>query len=122
MAVKIESKYGIIDLDNEVIATVVGVAATDNYGVIGMASKNQLKDGISELLKLDNYSRGVTIHQEGESIIVSVAIFVLYGTKISEICKNVQQQVKYDLETILGITADKVNVQVQGVRDSESLA
>lgn len=122
MAVKIETKYGIIDLDNEVIATVVGVAATDNYGVIGMASKNQLKDGLIELLRLDNYSRGVTIRQEGEAIIVSVAIFVLYGTKISEICKNVQQQVKYDLETILGITADKVNVQVQGVRDSETLA
>ena len=41
---------------------------------------------------------------------------VLYGTKISEICRNVQIQVKYNLETMLGFAAEQVNVFVQGVR------
>ncbi|NFA48395.1 Asp23/Gls24 family envelope stress response protein, partial [Pediococcus acidilactici] len=38
MAVKIKTKNGTIEVSNDVIATVVGSAATDNYGVVGMAS------------------------------------------------------------------------------------
>ncbi|WP_025728062.1 Asp23/Gls24 family envelope stress response protein [Atopobacter phocae] len=120
MAVQIETKYGIIDLDSDVIAIVVGLAATDNYGVVGMASRNQFKDSIIEVLKRDNFSRGVSIKQDGDNIIVDVSIIVLYGTKISEICRNTQQRVKYDLERILGIRANKVNIYVEGVRNIES--
>ncbi|HCS93444.1 MAG: Asp23/Gls24 family envelope stress response protein [Bavariicoccus seileri] len=116
MAVKIETNNGIIDLDNDVIATVVGVAATDNYGVIGMASKKQIRDNLIEILKKENYSRGVVISQDGDNVVVDVYIIVAYGTKISEICRNVQQQVKYNLETLLGIAAEQVNIHVQGVR------
>ena len=36
MAVKIKTKYGLIDISNSVIATVVGGAATSNYGVVGI--------------------------------------------------------------------------------------
>lgn len=116
MAVKIQTEYGEISLTNEVIATVVGGAATDNYGVVGMASKNQIRDNISEILKKENYSKGVIVRQEGDGVAVDVYIIVLYGTKISEICRNVQVQVKYNLETMLGFAANTVNVYVQGVR------
>ena len=116
MAVKIQTQYGIVDLSNDVIATVVGGAATDNYGVVGMASKNQIRDNISEILKKENYSRGVVIRQEDNGVAVDVYIIVLYGTKISEICRNVQTQVKYNLEMMLGFSANTVNVFVQGVR------
>ena len=102
MAVKIQTQYGMVDLSNDVIATVVGGAATDNYGVVGMASKNQIRDNISEILKKENYSRGVVIRQEDNGVAVDVYIIVLYGTKISEICRNVQTQVKYNLEMMLG--------------------
>ncbi|MCW1004657.1 Asp23/Gls24 family envelope stress response protein, partial [Streptococcus anginosus] len=44
-----------------------------------------------------------------------VYIMVNYGTKISEICRNVQRSVKYDLGRQLGITANVVNVFVQGI-------
>lgn len=116
MAVKIQTEYGEISLTNEVIATVVGGAATDNYGVVGMASKSQIRDNISEILKKENYSKGVIVRQEGDGVAVDVYIIVLYGTKISEICRNVQIQVKYNLETLLGFAANTVNVYVQGVR------
>lgn len=44
---KIKTKYGLIDISNSVIATVVGGAATSNYGVVGMASKNALRMGLT---------------------------------------------------------------------------
>ncbi|CAI2667898.1 MAG: Asp23/Gls24 family envelope stress response protein [Apilactobacillus sp.] len=116
MAVKMKTEYGLIDIDNNVISTVVGGAATDNYGVVGMASKNQIRDNFNEILKKDNYSRGVVVTQHDNDVAIEVNIIVSYGTKISEVCKNVQSKVKYNLETMLGITASSVNVVVQGVR------
>ncbi len=115
MAVKIQNQFGNIDISNEVIATVVGGAATEIFGIVGMASKNQIRDNLNEILKRDNYSKGVVIRQEDEGIAVDVYI-VGYGTKISEVCRNVQDKVKYNLDSMLGITAESVNVIVQGVR------
>ncbi|PWG00910.1 Asp23/Gls24 family envelope stress response protein [Levilactobacillus bambusae] len=116
MAVKIKTQHGMIDITNDVIATVVGGAATDNYGVVGMASKNQLRDNFNEILGRDNYSRGVVVRQENNDISVDVYIIVSYGTKISEVSRNVQSKVKYNLQNMLGVTANSVNVIVQGVR------
>ena len=116
MAVKMRTDYGLIDIDNNVIATVVGGAATDNYGVVGMASKNQIRDNVNDILKKDNYSRGVVVKQQDNDVAIEVNIIVSYGTKISEVCKNVQSKVKYNLESMLGISASSVNVVVQGVR------
>lgn len=116
MAVKIQNQFGNIDISNEVIATVVGGAATEIFGIVGMASKKQIRDNLNEILKRDNYSKGVMIRQEDEGIAVDVYIIVGYGTKISEVCRNVQDKVKYNLDSMLGITAESVNVIVQGVR------
>ncbi|OJG78735.1 alkaline-shock protein [Enterococcus pallens] len=116
MAVKINTQTGMIEISNEVIATVVGGAVTDVFGIVGMASKNQIKDNITEILRKENYSRGVVVRQEENGIAVDVYTIVSYGTKISEVSRNVQEKVKYNLETLLGVKANSVNVFVQGVR------
>lgn len=43
MAVKMMTQNGLIEMSNDVIATVVGGAATDVFGIVGMASKSKLK-------------------------------------------------------------------------------
>lgn len=116
MAVKIKTQAGTIEISNEVIATVVGGAATDIYGIVGMASKNQIKDNLNDILGKENYSRGVVVRQEENGVAIDVYTVVSYGTKISEVSRNVQESVKYNLETMLGVTANSVNVLVQGVR------
>ena len=120
MAVKIQTPAGTIEITNDVIATVVGGAATDIYGIVGMASKNQIKDNLNDILRRENYSRGVVVRQEDNGIAVDVYTIVSYGTKISAICRNVQEQVKYNLETMLGFAAKTVNVYVQGVKIIEA--
>lgn len=109
------TKLGNINVSNEVIATIVGGAVTECYGVVGMASQKMLKDGLYELLKKENYARGVLV-QEGETgIVVDLYIIVGYGMKISEIVFEVQKKVKYVLETSLDVEVDSINVYVQGV-------
>ena len=120
MAVKIKTHSGTIDIANDVISSVVGGAATDNYGVVGMASRNPVRDGVNQILRRENYSKGVVVRQHDNNIVVEVNIIVSYGTKISELSKSVQQKVKYNLESMLGINADEVNVYVQGVRVTDN--
>lgn len=78
--------------------------------------KSKLKIIIDEILRKENYSKGVVVRQEENGVAVDVYTIVSYGTKISEVSRNVQEKVKYNLETMLGVTANSVNVFVQGVR------
>lgn len=116
MAVKIKTKYGLIDISNSVIASVVGGAATSNYGVVGMASKNALRDGMNVILNRANYQRGVVVRSFDNEISVSVYIIVGYGLKISEVSRNVQESVRYNLKQQLGIDTKSVNIIIQGVK------
>lgn len=115
MSVNINKEDGTIIIADEVLATIAGVAATECYGVVGMAS-NKLKDGIAELLKKENYSKGILIRSKNELLEVDLHVVLAYGVKISEVCHAIQAKVKYNLENTLSTKVDTVNIFVQGVK------
>ena len=45
------TNLGSVNISLDVVSTVAGGAATECYGVVGMASQKKLKDGFYELLK-----------------------------------------------------------------------
>jgi uncharacterized alkaline shock family protein YloU len=117
MTIELKTENGKIYVAEEVIAMLVGSAALECYGLVGMATRNQLKDGIAELLRRDNSSRGVVVHRNGEEMpIIDLYIIVSYGTKISVVALNVQRKVKYILNEVVGLKVEIVNIYVQGVR------
>ncbi|MFD1426614.1 Asp23/Gls24 family envelope stress response protein [Kroppenstedtia sanguinis] len=116
MTLDVSTHYGEIEVSNDVIATIAGVAAMDCYGLVGMASRSQLKDGIAELLGKENLSKGVEVREEQGQMEIDMHIIVGYGTKISEVAHNVQSKVKYTLDQMVGLQVSRVNVFVQGVR------
>jgi uncharacterized alkaline shock family protein YloU len=81
-----------------------------------MASKNQIKDGLTDILRRDNFTKGVIVRQQDEEVHIDMYIIVSYGTKISEVANNVQSKVKYTLDKTVGLSVDSVNIFVQGVR------
>lgn len=116
MSIEMSTKYGQIDISNDVLAIIAGGAAVDCYGIVGMASKHQIKDGISEILRKENFSKGVVVRQNEDELHIDMYIIVSYGTKISEIAHNVQSKVKYTLNQTVGLSVESVNIFVQGVR------
>jgi uncharacterized alkaline shock family protein YloU len=116
MPIELKSELGTVHISDEVVAVLAGSAALDCYGLVGMASRKQLKDGISELLGRENLSRGVVVHREGDTLQIDLHVIVSYGTKISEVAHNIQTKVKYVLNDIVGLRVDAVNIYVQGVR------
>ncbi|MDW0109270.1 Asp23/Gls24 family envelope stress response protein [Sporosarcina aquimarina] len=116
MSIQIENDYGKIDITNETIARVVGEATVECYGVVGMASRHQIRDGLTEILRKENFSRGVVVRNAGADTQIDLYLIVGYGTKITEVSYQVQSKVRYTLKKILGLTIDSVNIYVQGVR------
>lgn len=116
MIVKINTKDGQIELSDDVIATVVGGSATEIFGVVGMASKSAIRDNFQALLGKENYAKGVVVKSTDAGITVDVYTVMSYGVKISEVSKNIQERVKFNLENQLGIKAETVNVYVQNIK------
>src|SRR5690606_32068291 len=119
MPMHIKNDLGNIHVSNDVVAVLAGSAALDCYGLVGMASRKQLKDGIAELLGRENLSRGVEVRIDHEQVTIDLHIVVSYGTKISEVAHNVQSKVKYVMNEVIGLRVDFVNIIVQGVRVSQ---
>ena len=115
---QLKTELGNVHIINEVVSLIAGSAAMECYGLVGMASRKQLKDGIAELIGRENLSRGVEVRQENESLHIDLYIIVSYGTKISEVAHNIQSKVKYVLNDVVGIQVDFVHIFVQGVRVS----
>ena len=107
MPIELTTEYGKVYITNEVISTLAGSAALDCYGLVGMATRKQLKDGIAELLGRDNLSRGVEVRRENGRLEIDLYIIVSYGTKISVVAGNVQTKVKYILNEVVGLASGR---------------
>lgn len=118
MPIQMNTESGTIYIADEVVSVIAGSAAMECYGLVGMASRKQFKDGIAELLGRENLSRGVELRREQDALHIDLYIIVSYGTKISEVAHNIQSKVKYVLNEVIGIQVDHVHVFVQGVRVS----
>ncbi|MEK5039589.1 Asp23/Gls24 family envelope stress response protein [Sporosarcina sp. FSL K6-3457] len=116
MSIEVKNEYGKIDITNDVIAQVVGEATIECYGIVGMASRHQIRDGLTEILRKESFARGVIVRNVGEDTHIDMYVIVGYGTKISEVAYQVQSKVKYTLKKTVGMTVKSVNIFVQGVR------
>jgi uncharacterized alkaline shock family protein YloU len=116
MTIENKNEFGTINITNDAIAMLAGGVVTECYGVVGMASQQILKDGWVELLKGENYSKGVKVTQSEKGIDLDLYIIVSYNVKISEVVLEVQKNVKYMLEKTLEQDINMINVFVQGIK------
>ena len=116
MSIELKNEYGQIDISNDVIAQIAGGAAIECYGIVGMATKHQIRDGLTDILRKENFAKGVLVRQEDEDLVVDMYVIISYGTKISEVAYQVQSKVKYTINKTLGMSVKAVNIFVQGVR------
>jgi uncharacterized alkaline shock family protein YloU len=119
MSVKSRTNYGPISVTEEAVASLAGGVITECYGVVAMASKNLFRDGLAEMLKQENYSRGVVVRNTDDGLEIDLYIIVSFGVKISEVVQEAQKKVKYVFENSFSEPIAAVNVFVQGVQAME---
>ncbi|HOP69337.1 MAG TPA: Asp23/Gls24 family envelope stress response protein [Bacillota bacterium] len=111
----ITNELGKIIFAEDFLAELASQAAVECYGLVGMASR-KLKDGIAELLRRENYSRGVKISIVNQELVIDLFVIVSYGTRIPEVASNVMEKVKFAVESTTGLSVAQVNVNVQGIQ------
>ena len=109
------TQLGAVIIDPEVIARYAGSVAVECFGIVGMAMVN-VRDGIVKLLKGDNLTRGVNVRINDNRITLSFHVIVSYGVSISAVSDNLISNVKYQVEEFTGMSIEKINIFVEGVR------
>ena len=104
---------GIIEIADDVVSSIVGLAVTEVDGVAQL-SGDITRDLIAKLGK-KTLSKGIRISYEEKSVLVDVALVIKFGFNIVEVSKNVQEKVKTALETMTGLTCRQVNVKIAGI-------
>lgn len=112
-----DGKKGDVQIADEVIAVIAGLAATEVKGVSKM-SGNITKEIISKL-GMKNLSKGVKVLFQANQLIVQVAIVLKFGYSIPKVSAMVQEKVKAAIENMTGITVKEVSVHIQGIDKEE---
>lgn len=116
MQSQMETKLGKIVIDTDVIATYAGSVAVECFGIVGMAATN-IKDGLVKLLKKDYLNHGIeVVVNEDNSMTLNFHVIISYGVSIAAVADNLIDTVKYKVSAFTGMTVDKINIYVEGVR------
>jgi uncharacterized alkaline shock family protein YloU len=98
------------------LASIIGLAAHEVPGVVGMAPAS-LSEGIRRILGVSQVDEGVTIeHPNGaQRAHVDLHVVVAYGVNIPVVAESIRERVKYAADSLAGITLDEVRVHVAGL-------
>lgn len=109
-----ESKgKGQVQIADEVVAIIAGLAATEVDGVASMAGN--ITNELVGKLGMKNLAKGVRVEVSPESVVVDMALNVKYGYSIPNTSKTVQEKVKTAIENMTGLTVSEVNIRIAGV-------
>ena len=110
----IENENNNIIIEDEVIATIAGIAVSEVPGVAEMSGG--FAGGITEVLSgRKNLAKGIKVDSGEKETKIDVNIIVEYGARIPDVAFEIQNKVKKAVENMTGLKVVEVNVHIQGV-------
>jgi uncharacterized alkaline shock family protein YloU len=106
-------EIGQIQIADEVIAIIAGIAATEVDGVAGMSGN--ITGDIAELLGRKNLSKGVKIAVGQKEVSIELNIIIEFGVKIPKVAVEVQKRVQSAVETMTGLIVTEINLNIMGI-------
>lgn len=104
---------GEVQIADEVVAIIAGLAATEVEGVSAMAGN--ITNELVGKLGMKNLSKGIRVEVLEGMVSVEVALHMKYGYNIPEVSAKVQEKVKSAIENMTGLSVSDVNVRISGV-------
>ena len=107
---EIEKTKGNIKISEDVICSIVAVAAAETDGVAAVSASSGI-----DLLNKKNQSKNIKIRIEDNSITVDMSILVKYGAIINDVAIKLQEAVSVAIESMTGMPVVAVNITVNGI-------
>ncbi len=113
--IKYATDLGEVSVSSAVFSNITGMAATNCFGVKGMAYRS-MTDGLVHLLRREAMSKGVKItYNEDDSISIELHIIVENGVNLTAVCRSIMSEVRYVVNKNTGVTVRDVNVCVDSM-------
>ena len=106
-----------IIVTDDALSTIIGLAAHEVPGVVGMAPAN-LREGVRRILGAQQVDEGVEVAR-GEETTVSLYLVVAYGVNIPAVAESVRERVMYAAGTFAGVEVSRVQIHIVGVGRGE---
>jgi len=106
-----------VQIADDVIAVIAGMAATEVDGVDSMAGN--ITNEVVSKLGMKNLSKGVKITINGRDVVVCLTLNLKIGCKVQSVCSKVQEKVKTMIESMTGLNVTDINIRVAGVESQD---
>ncbi|MBQ2661511.1 MAG: Asp23/Gls24 family envelope stress response protein [Clostridia bacterium] len=111
----IVNELGKITFSDELLASIAGYAAMENYGIVGMSSK-KAKDTLFQLIGTENNKRGVVVTTSDEEMDIDLYVTLMYGVSLPAVAENTRKNVRYRVEEMTGMKVRNVNIHVDSIK------
>ena len=109
------NENGSVNVSTSVYTDIAGNAATNCFGVKGMAARS-LTDGVYHLLRKESLSKGVhVVFHEDNTISIDLHIIVDTGVNLSAVGASIISEVRYVVAKCTGTEVRAVNVYVDSM-------
>ena len=105
---------GQVQIADEVVAVIAGLAATEVEGVAKMSGN--ITNEIVSKLGMKKLYKGVKVTITGTQVDVTLNLVLSYGVSIPKTSQEVQDKVKSAIETMTGLTVSEVNIRIAGIQ------
>ena len=113
--IRLKTDNGSIAVDSAVYTNIAGYAATNCFGVKGMAVRS-MTDGLVHLLRREAMSKGVRVtFHEDNSISIDLHIMIDQGVNIPVLGQSIVSEVRYKVSQQTDTEVRDVNVIVDSV-------
>ena len=112
-----KERIGEVQIADEVVAIIAGLAATEVSGVDSMAGN--ITNELVGKLGMKNLSKGVKVDVTEEHVSVDLSLNIKYGYNIPQVSEKVQEKVRAAIENMTGLTVLDVNIKIAGVNLAE---
>ncbi|WP_145330507.1 Asp23/Gls24 family envelope stress response protein [Paenibacillus xylanexedens] len=116
----IQQTLGQIQISDEVISKMVGKITAATREISSMSAG--LVESVSKIWSGRSLQNGIAIRRVDNSVEINVKIIVYYGSKVHEVCRELQQKVIDQVEHLTGVSIQAVNVFVDGMTSEPNYA
>ena len=109
------NEQGSVNVSTNVYSDIAGTAASNCFGVKGMAARS-VTDGVYHLLRKESMSKGVRVefHEDG-TISIDLHIMVDNGVNLTTLGESIISRVRYEVSKYTGTQVRDVNVYIDSM-------
>ncbi len=108
-------------IDDEVIASIAGVAAREVDGVASLGTSSIRRSLAERLAGTEGRSRGVEVEAGKKEAILDLTLNVVYGFSIPDVVDQVRATVANRLREMTGLVTKEINVSIVGIEFPERM-